>query len=212
VVALPLAAAVVAVGFSASTWLASRTRGVALRVWSIALLQFAAASGALAWGIGFGWTPAAYRIFYLFGAVLNVAWLALGTVWLLGGTSAGRGATALLVAVSLYAAAMVVFRSFVSGADTALTAGDIPRAADVMPSDVRALSRWFSIGGSVVLLGGLLSSVVRRRNALGLGLLAAGVVVVGVGSELARTGRVAPFSVGLALGITLMYAGFLRAT
>jgi hypothetical protein len=174
-------------------------------------MQYGVASGALAWGIGFGWTPIAYRIFYLFGAVLNVAWLGLGTVWLFTGPPVGRGAFALLFGLSWYAAMVVLLRSFVPGASDALTTSGIPVAGDVMPGDVRALSRWFSIGGSVALLGGLAWSLWRTGRLVGLSLLAAGVVAVAVGSELARTGRVVPFSIGLALGIALMYAGFLRA-
>lgn len=211
-VALPVAATVVAAVFCWRTWRAAQTGGGALRVWSIALLQFAVAAGALAWGIGFGWTPAAYRIFYLFGAVLNVAWLALGTVWLVGGRGVGAVARGVLIGVSLYAATLVLLRPFEPGAAAVLAASDIPAAREVMPPDVRLLSRLFSIGGSVVLLGGLLWSLIRRRNALGLVFLAVGVVVVGVGSEFARAGRVAPFSFALAAGIALMYLGFVRTT
>ncbi len=41
-------------------------------------------------------------------------------------------------------------------------------------------------------------------------LLAAGVLIAGVGSTMARAGRVEFFSISLAVGIAVMYAGFLR--
>ena len=52
-------------------------------VWTIGLAMFtlAAAAGVLARSGGA--TEAEYRLFYLFGAILNVAWLALGTTYLL---------------------------------------------------------------------------------------------------------------------------------
>ena len=37
-----------------------------------------------------GWSLARFRVFYLAGAVLNVPWLALGTVYLLAGRAVGR--------------------------------------------------------------------------------------------------------------------------
>ena len=53
------------------------------RAWAIALALFALASAALATGTSTGWDHGTFRVFYLLGAVLNVPWLALGTVYLL---------------------------------------------------------------------------------------------------------------------------------
>ena len=41
--------------------------------------MFAVASVALATGTSTGWDRGTFRVFYLFGAVLDVPWLALGT-------------------------------------------------------------------------------------------------------------------------------------
>jgi hypothetical protein len=48
--------------------------------WGIALAQFALASAALLLGQVLGWGEVTFRTFYLFGAVTNVLWLALGTI------------------------------------------------------------------------------------------------------------------------------------
>jgi hypothetical protein len=210
VAVFPAAATIVAAVFSVAAWRSAGERGTALRVWSFALAQFAVGSGALAWGVTFGWSEAAYRVFYAFGAVLNVGWLGLGTLWLVWRRGAARAATAGLTAVSAWAAFFVMTTELVPGAAAALAGEELPVARHVMPVLARNLSRWFSITGSVVVLAGLLMSIALRRNVLGLGLLAAGVVVAGVASELARVGYVAVFSVGLAFGISLMYAGFVR--
>ncbi|HYZ92570.1 MAG TPA: hypothetical protein VFA34_09280 [Actinomycetota bacterium] len=208
----PLAATIVAAVFSVATWRASRNRGAALRVWSVALAQFTIGSAALAWGIAFGWTPAVYRIFYMFGAVLNVGWLGLGTLWLVWHRPAAIVATIALTVVSVWAAAVVATVDFVPQALTVLVRHELPAARDVMPVLARNLSRWYSITGSVVVLAGLGMSLAMRRNVAGLGLLAFGVVVAGVSSEFARAGFVTVFSVGLAAGIALMYTGFVRTT
>jgi hypothetical protein len=158
----------------------------------------------------FGWSSLAYRIFYLFGAVLNIAWLGLGTLWLLWYRPAAIAATVALAVISVAAVFIVARAEFVPGAMAALAAKELPSARDVMPPLARGLSRWFSITGSVIVLMGTLISIELKRNALGLGILTLGVVVVGVASEFARAGYVLVFSIGLAAGIALMYGGFVR--
>lgn len=58
----------------------SRGTQPAQLVWAIALVMFAIASLALFSGVISGWTTIEFRIFYLFGGVLNVPWLALGSL------------------------------------------------------------------------------------------------------------------------------------
>lgn len=209
---LPLGATVVASFFTVNTWRAAmRSQSRALATWSFALAQFAVASAALTWGVAFGWSPPLYRVFYLFGAIVNVAWLGLGTVrQLVPDTPPRQLVTFFVLAASIYAAVLVARTEFVAGAAHAIATERIPVPSHVVPGGVRALSRWFSIGGSVVVLGGLVWSIVRRRRVVGFALLASGVVVVGLAGELARAGLVAGFSACLAAGIAIMYAGFLR--
>jgi len=60
----------------------SRTRAPHQAAWTVALALFALASAALATGASTGWDEGTFRAFYLLGAILNVPWLALGTVYL----------------------------------------------------------------------------------------------------------------------------------
>lgn len=183
---------------------------MALVVWSFALWQFAIASGSLAAGAALGWSGALFRTYYLFGAVLNVIWLGVGTMWLLAPRLTAQLATTIVSAVSTMAAIEVASVPLLPTSGTALHA-DVPRASLVFPADVRLWSRLLSITGAVIVVGGLGYSIaLRRRKAAGLALLACGVAIVGVGSELGRAGFVVPFSVGLAGGIAVMYAGFLK--
>lgn len=77
------AAAVVAALFAVSLarrWNAGGRVNRALVYWAVSLSMFALASAALSYGEVAGWTSVSFRVFYLFGGVLVVPWLALGTV------------------------------------------------------------------------------------------------------------------------------------
>ena len=60
------------------------------RAWAISLAMFALASAALSVGTSTGWDNGTFRVFYLFGAILNVPWLAMGTVFLLASPTVAR--------------------------------------------------------------------------------------------------------------------------
>ena len=84
---MALVASLVAAGVSAvfghqlgSRWRSGGRVNPAMLAWSIALAMFCVASFALALGAWAGFSRPLFRMFYLFGAVLNVAWLALGSV------------------------------------------------------------------------------------------------------------------------------------
>lgn len=192
-------------------WRAARkSSSVALVVWSFALCQFAVASAVLAGGSVLGWSGALFRTYYLFGAVLNVIWLGAGTVWLLAPRLVAQLVTALVAALSTMAAIDVAATPFLPGASVALR-DDVPRTSLVLPADVRLWSRLMSITGATVVVAGLIYSIaLRRQKTAGLGLLAVGVAVAGVSSELGRAGFMVPFSAGLAAGIAVMYVGFLK--
>jgi hypothetical protein len=177
--------------------------------WTIGLAMFAAAAvaGALA-RVG-GATEAEYRVFYLFGAILNVAWLALGTLFLLA-PRIGRWAAWVVVALSVIAA-IAVFTSPVdlsAAVDTGKGFGEspLPRILALIGSGV----------GSLILIGGALWSAwvfLRRRHegrrALGNVIIAAGVLVAAVGGTAAFTGASGVVEWTNFAGVTLIFIGFL---
>src|SRR5665213_1687691 len=74
-------ATLIALAFSLSTFerfLAGRRRHEL--AWSVALALFAIASAALALGASDGWSGATYRVFFLFGGVVNVPVARTGTL------------------------------------------------------------------------------------------------------------------------------------
>ena len=64
-------------------------RGPYQLAWAIGSLLFGVASAAEAIGAASGWSPELFKVWYLAGAVLNAAWLGLGTAFLLGKTRFG---------------------------------------------------------------------------------------------------------------------------
>src|SRR5690348_1155250 len=107
------AAALVALAFGFSTlqrWLANRRRHEL--AWSVALAMFAVAAAAMAAGAQGGWSGPVFRVFYLFGAIVNVPVLALGTVYLLGGQRRGDRAAAGVAMGAAFSAGVIVMAPF----------------------------------------------------------------------------------------------------
>ncbi len=225
----PLGAALISATFAfliGRQWLARR-RPHQL-AWTVALVMFAVATLAAAQGVRAGWTPGLFRAYYLFGAMINVPFLAAGTVYLLAQRRPiGHVFAALVVAAAAYGTVAVLSAHL----DTAVLDGvrGIPEARLVVTGDTlsRTLSRYYSyVAFTIVVLGALWSALRLRRQrsapnaaqlrrlASGNLLIAFGTFVVAAASVAVRLGRGSEvamlFSVGLLAGISLMFAGFLR--
>jgi hypothetical protein len=211
--ALAVAAALVSLAFALSTferWLARRRRHEL--AWSVALALFSLASWALAAGAALGWSPATFRLFYLFGAIVNVPFLALGTVYLLGGRRAGD---ACAVGVSLFAAfaAGVVCVAPLTGP---LPRTELARGSEVFGALPRVLAASASGLGALAVVAGAVWSAARVRTARLVAanvLIAVGTLVTGASGLLnAVFDEMTGFAVTLVTGITVIFAGFLVAT
>ncbi|GAC1695062.1 MAG: hypothetical protein NVS9B6_00090 [Candidatus Limnocylindrales bacterium] len=179
-------------------------------VWGVGLFLFAlaAAAGALARSSGVNATE--YRVFYLFGAILNVAWLGLGTIYLL---ARRRWATGALFAVILLSVVSTV-AVFSAPVDLA-AAVDSGRGFQDAPLP-RILAGIGSGVGSIVLIGGALWSAwvfLRRRHngrrALANVIIAVGVLIVAAGGTATFTGASGILELTNLVGISVMFAGFL---
>jgi hypothetical protein len=213
----PAAAALVSAVFAASvlrSW--GVRRGPHLLAWGTALAMFAAASLAAGLGMLVGWSEALFRVYYLFGAIVNVPVLALGTIYLLTARRVAQACTLLVVVLSV-GAAVDVFE--VALETSSLDTNGIPAASDVLPESIRTLSRIYSFTGFFVVVGGAVWSAIRlmrqkgphlRRLAAANALIALGTTVAAAASGFARYRQGSIFAVGLLLGVTLMFVGFLR--
>jgi hypothetical protein len=218
VIVLPVAAALIALVFSAQLFARSGRRGNWYEaVWGLAMLMFAVATGALVLGVLDGWSSAEFRAYWLFGAVLTAPYLAMGELYLL---IRKRWITHVLLGVLLGAtawAAATVRTALVSGA----IGQDFPLGREVFGDASAAYSlRYYAWAGYLVLLGGTLWSAARMKGRMelrdrffGVLLIALGSTIVFIGSGVgAGFGSFAVFSVGHAVGIAVMYWGFLMAS
>lgn len=219
-IALPVLAALVAFAFAAHLLVRSgRRRAWFEAVWGIALLMFSAASTALALGAIDGWSSAEFRVYWLFGAVLNVPYLALGEVYLLV-RNRWVCHVALLVVLAATAWASAEVRSTPLDVSV-LEAREFFSGSQVLGEEApaRTLALVYSYAGTAVLVGGILLSAMRmgrrpelRNRFYGVLLVALGAVIVAAGAAFARAGNFGGFSSTLAAGVAVMYWGFLTAS
>jgi hypothetical protein len=177
---------------------------------------FAVASLALTAGVVAGWSPVSFKLYYLFGAVLNVPWLALGTVELLAGPAARRAYLAALAAFTLVSVALVALAR-VTAAD--LAGRLLPEGKEFLPVAVRVLAVVGNTVGTLVVVGGAVASGLAMRSRRDLRPRFEGTLLIALGVLLAASGGVLAFlassdklALGLAVGASVMFLGFRRAS
>jgi hypothetical protein len=216
VIAFPLIATLVSTIFATqllTTW--THRRQLSHLAWGIAMTMFAVASLAVTAGVGGGWDPTLFRVYWLFGAVLNVPYLALGSVALLGKRRLTVLTLLLVVAATLIA---VVAVAVATAHFPASALKNIPRGSAVWGKGqlVAQLGRYMSIPAYLIVLliavgssrGGRLPVARIRGNWL----IAIGATITATGGPMARYGRGSVFSVLLATGVTVMFIGFRLST
>lgn len=225
--ALAAAATLVSLAFALSTldrWLDRRRRHEA--AWTAALLMFSIASGALWVGAALGWDELSFKVFYLFGAILNVPFLALGTVYLLGGEQRGDRWAAVVSLLGAFSAGLIVEAPVVAP----IPPDELPRGSEVFGAGPRIAAAIGSGVAALVIIGGALLSAWRllrtgrrssapqlppspvspRRLALANLLIAAGTLVLSAGGLLNSVmDEMDAFALSLVVGIAIIFGGFL---
>lgn len=200
---LAFGATLVAVRLSAELIRRFRTqRRPELLAWGAALAAYGLAAGALAWGAAAGWSEAAFRVYYLGGALVTAPLLGAGSLLLVGRRWAGPLAL-LYSGLAIGIAVAVPLEASIAGSD-------VPEAQDVLelwPARVLAIAG--NTLGTLAVVVVALTSI--RRRPLGNALILAGVGVAALGSGLAGlgVGALAPI---LAIAAVLLYAGFVLPT
>jgi hypothetical protein len=216
----PLLAGVVALAFAgllSARFL--RRRRPYQAAWILALVMYAVASFALFLGVLDGWSTGEYRLYWLFGAILNVPWLAMGEAYLL---VRNRTVTAVLLVALLFATAFAAARVRTGAIDPTALGKDLPLGKDAFAGDTLPyrLSQLYAYPAYALLLLGTAWSVWRMRGQravrdrmIGTALIAAGATVVAIGSGVGAGLDVVPvFSIGLLAGIGVMFWGFVLAS
>ena len=192
-----------------------------LLAWSVALAVYAVAALTEVIGAAAGWDPFLFRLYYFFGGITVVGILALGTIYLLA-PQFGRAALWILVVLAGIGLAGIVGASLQPGL---LDTHQVP-SADTIQLERGAfnvvailMAAVLNIVGSVILIGGALWSAYsawRRGGAqsrlVANILIAAGAFIVAGASTLFRVFHVYElFYVGQAIGVLVMFGGFLAA-
>jgi hypothetical protein len=185
-------------------------------LWAIAMAMFAAASAALAMGVAGGWSKALFGIYWAFGAVLTVPFLAGGEVVLLFRRRWVVWVTWLVLIFSV-AFTFTVLR----GAEVHGLAEQLPAGREVfgLGTQAQRLPQYFSYPTYVILVAGAIWSAWRMRGRpelkdrfIGTLLIAVGATIVAAGAAFAAEGKLTGFVLTLLVGICTMFWGFLRAS
>ena len=179
-------------------------------MWATGFSMFAVAAFAGFLARSGATTETEYRVFYLFGAILNVAWLSLGTLYLLARRKWADLALVAVAVLSVLAAYAVV------AVPVDLTAAADSGRGFPNGSLARVLAGVGSGLGSIVLIGGALWSawifLQRRRNgrrALANVIIAVGVLIVAAGGTATFTGASGVLEAANLVGLSVIFAGFL---
>ncbi len=228
--ALAASATLVAIAFALSTldrWL--RRRRPHELAWAISLSLFAVGSGALWWAESRGWSNESFKVFFLAGAVLNVPFLALGSVYLQFGRRIGDHARSWLILLSGFATGVVLVapEKFEIGGSEFPTAKEVfgvaPRVLAAVGSGVPALFIFFAALWSAYRLmhhrspsvNTAVQREVRSPKSLVVGnlLIALGTAILSASGSLSgRLGKDRSFTITLLAGIIVLFMGFLVST
>lgn len=215
-VAAALSACLVAGAFGTSLGLqwVQRRRHHAL-AWAVSLYLFSGGTLAIALGTGLGWSQLTFDTYWVTGALLTVPFLAVGQLHLMAPKLAALWWTvAFLYTVWAF---FTLLSSPVDPAvlDAASAADELPRGAEVFGPDALTMGLLrFSNAIAIVPIAGSIWSGFRTRRW--------GVLLVGVGAAVAGgsfsavrlvegSGQAVLTSVLLAVGVAVMYGGFLAA-
>ncbi len=184
-----------------------RARGprAPLIAWTIGFALFSVATTCLWMGAAQGWSATPFRIYYLTGGVLVVAFLAVGELLLVApGTRVARVVAATMLFLT-FASVAAVLAARVDAVALARAGATPPNDALVGPwPKVMAIA--LNSVGTLVLLAGSIASARRRRDSRPL-LVALGVGVIALASTATRLGSYSLFAVGQSAGIVLILLG-----
>lgn len=190
-----------------------------LLFWAIGLGMFGLAS--LCDGIlDLTWNELAFIGWYLFGAILNAAWIGQGTLFLLV-RKKWVIATAIVLAMASIVTGVILLSTTLNGSAYHVGTPIAAQYQDILPKDaiVRRATPIFNIYGTILLVGGALYSgylfyrkMILPNRVLGNVLIAAGGLAIAGAGVLTRYGLGQFQSFAQLLFAGLMYYGFILAS
>ena len=190
------------------------------------MVLFAVGSFALWWAASTGWSGGVFRVFFTAGAILNVSWLALGSIALLFGDRIAIPLSRIVSLLSAFAIGVMV----VAPSEREFVASELPQARDHFGALPRVLAAVGSGVPALVIFAGAVWSLVRllrrqptganeshhrpivstKRLVLSNALVALGTLVLSASGSLAgRLGEEQAFAVTLSVGVVILFVGFM---
>lgn len=174
--------------------------------------MFAVATWAFVYGTSQGWDGPSYRVFFLFGAILNIPTLAIGSMFLVVGRKSGNALTIFVGAISAISITLVSTVPF----ENALPEGGVPTGIFAPPDEgfgPRLLAAIGSGTGATLLIVLALVSIIRfwrrdRRIAIGNLLIVAGVFAASAQGTIVGLGGEGAFGLLLLVTATLLWLGY----
>ncbi len=179
--------------------------------WGIGVVTFAAGTAIESLHAVFGWHVVLFKSWYIAGALLGGAPLAVGTVYLLLGKRAGHISAILLLAVVAVTSVFVVLSpikyELVEMHDLSSKVLGWQKIRLVSPF-VNGFAVLFLVGGAIYSAFKFAGVEGSGNVAVGNGLIAFGAILPGVGGMMSRLGHTEWLFVGELIGITLIWLGY----
>lgn len=210
---LPIATTVIAASFAWAILSRFRQKPEAKHLlwWGIGVITYGAGTLVESLITLFGWSEFLFKSWYITGALLGGAPLAIGTIFLLFGGRAGTIAVALLVTTVAVASVLVIL----SPVDMSLVNPHIPNGKVLEWQGIRRISPFlnglaalFLIGGAFYSAGQYFKRIELKQRFYGNLSIAVGAILPGVGGYLSRKGYTEALYVGELLGLILIWLGY----
>lgn len=208
------AAALAATVFSVDLWRDHRGRPRPhIAAYAAGMTLFAIATWCLFIGLTFGWSGPVYRTFFLFGAVLNIPLLALGSMFLVVGKKSGHVMTLAIGAIAAISTTLTLTVPF----EQPLPDGGIPHDMFAAGFGPRLFAIIGGATGATILVILALVSLFRfwRRDrwiVWGNALIVAGTLSAAWGGTGLALGEAGGFALSLLLAVTFIWSGYRVAT
>jgi hypothetical protein len=159
----------------------------------------------------FGWQSALFKAWYIAGALLGGAPLAVGTIYLLFGRRAGHVAVVLLLtAVSVTSIFVILSPVRMELVDPTILNGKV-----LAWQSIRRVSPFINSLAALFLVGGAIYSAIRffghpesRRVSIGNIYIAAGALLPGIGGMGSRMGHTELLYIAEFIGVILIWVGY----
>ncbi len=204
------AAGIAAAAFAADLWRDYRKRPRPhIAAYALGITLFAIATWCLFIGVTWGWTGPVYRTFFLFGGVLNIPLLALGSMFLVVGKRAGHIMTIAIGAITAIATTLTLTVPF----ERPLPDGGIPHDMFASGFGPRLFAIIGGATGTTILIVLALVSLIRfwkknRRIVWGNALILLGTGAAAWGGTGLALGEASGFAVSLLLAVSFIWAGY----